>query len=67
MQIDWGDLEASEGTAEIDWDRIGQLDASEILVVEDSVEGQTSSEPGHIVNHQIVIIVLLFSPYRSVQ
>lgn len=51
MQIDWGDLEVSEDTAEIDWDHVGQLDGSEILVVEDSVEGQTSSEPGHIVNH----------------
>lgn len=48
MQIDWGDLEVPESTAEIDWDHVGQLDASDILVVEDSVEGQTSFEPGHI-------------------
>lgn len=49
MQIDWGDLEVAEDTAEIDWDDVGQLDVSEILVVEDSVEGQTSSEQGHSV------------------
>lgn len=65
VQIDWGDLEVPESTAEIDWDHVGQLDASDILVVEDSVEGQTSFEPVLSSNVESLDTILSCSSTRS--